>query len=177
MSAPTLNSGVKAWPTPFASRNWVGKRAVLPSTGTSPSSSATAREVRPRRRTKRVARSSAKEETVKVKDVFFMLMVQDMERGVRFYRDVLGLDVKDQTPEWSRLALGDKIIVLRGGITGGLTWTGLHFEVEDIQDACLRVQEGGGRILGWPHRANGWTALADLADTEGNEFTFYSPPE
>jgi predicted enzyme related to lactoylglutathione lyase len=113
---------------------------------------------------------------VKVRDIFFMLMVQDMERAVRFYRDVLGLDVENHTPEWSRLALGDKIIVLRGDGTGDLTWTGLHFEVQDIQEACLRVQEGGGRILGWPYRANGWTALADLADTEGNGFTFYSPP-
>lgn len=27
---------------------------------------------------------------MKVQDIFYMLMVQDMERGVRFYRDVLG---------------------------------------------------------------------------------------
>ena len=117
------------------------------------------------------------EGTVKVQDVFYMLMVQDMERAVRFYREVLGLDVEGQTPEWSRLAVGDKVIVLRAGGTGALTRTGLHFEVEYIEEACLRVQEGGGRILSWPHRANGWTALADLADTEGNEFTFYSLPK
>ena len=114
---------------------------------------------------------------MKVQDVFYVVMVHDMERAVRFYRDVLGLDVEGQTPEWSRLAIGYKIIVLRGGGAGDLTWTGLHFEVEDIQDACLRVQEGGGRIHSWPHRANGWTALADMADTEGNGFTFYSLPE
>ena len=81
---------------------------------------------------------------MKVRDIFFMLMVQDMERAVHFYRDVLGLDVEDQTPEWSRLALGDKIIVLRAGGTGDLTWTGLHLEVEDIQIACVRVEEAGG---------------------------------
>ncbi len=122
--------------------------------------------------------SRANEEgKVKVQEVFYMLMVQDMERGVRFYRDVLGLDVKDHTPEWSKLALGDAIIILHGGGTGDSTWTGLHFEVEDIQDACLRVQEGGGQILHPPRRANGWTLVADVADTEGNGFTFYNPPE
>ena len=42
---------------------------------------------------------------MKVRDIFFMLMVQDMERAVRFYRDMLGLDVENHTPEWSRLAL------------------------------------------------------------------------
>ena len=46
-----------------------------------------------------------KEGTVKVGGVFYMLMVQDMERGVCFYLDVMGLDVKDHTPEWSNLAL------------------------------------------------------------------------
>ena len=87
---------------------------------------------------------------MKVRDIFFMLMVQHMERAVHFYRDVLGLDEEDQTPEWSRLALGDKIIVLRAGGTGDLTWTGLHLEVEDIQIACVRVEEAGGRVLSWP---------------------------
>ena len=67
---------------------------------------------------------------MKVQDVFHM--VQDMERGARFYRDMLGLDVKDQTPEWSSLTLGDAIIVLRGGGTGELAW-------------MSRVQEGGRR--------------------------------
>ena len=69
---------------------------------------------------------------MKVQDVFHMVMVQDMERGARFYRDMLGLDVKDQTPEWSSLTLGDAIIVLRGGGTGELAW-------------MSRVQEGGRR--------------------------------
>ena len=37
--------------------------------------------------------------------------------------------------------------------------------------ACGRY---GGRV---PYRANGWTALADLVDTEGNGFTFYNQLE
>ena len=53
----------------------------------------------------------------------------------------------------------------------------LRLTHEDIQDACLRVQEGGSCILNWPRRANGGTLVADLADTEGNEFTLFSPPE
>ena len=71
-----------------------------------------------------------------------MLMVQDIERGVCFYRDLMGLDVKDQTPEWSKLDLGDAIIVLHGGASVTLFLSGLRFEVEDIRDMCLRA---GGR--------------------------------
>ena len=134
---------------------------------------------------------------MKVQSVFYMLMVQDMERAMRFYRDVLGMDVKDHTPEWSRLALGDAIIVLRrnshntsddtltttaihlvreGGVCD-VTWTGLYLEVYDIPGVCHRVEEGGGRILNPPRRARDGTIVADLADPDGNVFIFYSPLE
>ena len=113
-----------------------------------------------------------KEGTVKVGGVFYMLMVQDMERGVCFYLDVMGLDVKDHTPEWSNLALGDAIVILYGGGSNTLLWSGLHFEVENIQDACLRVQEGGGRVPSWPRHANGWTLVEDRADTERKGLPF-----
>ena len=104
-----------------------------------------------------------------------MLMVQDMERGVWSFLDVIGLDVKDHTPEWSNLALCDAIVILYGGGSDTLLWSGLHFEVENIQDACLRVQEGGGRVPSWPRHANGWTLVADRADradTEGKGIPF-----
>ena len=76
-----------------------------------------------------------------------MLVVQEMERGVSFYRDMLSLDMKYHTAEWSKLALGDSIIALQGGGNDTFIWTGVHFEVQDIQDECLRVQEGEGCIL------------------------------
>ena len=133
---------------------------------------------------------------------FHMLMVQDVERALRFYHDVLGLDVKsldtkNETPEWARLALGDAIIVLhrnsystsddimaetaihlvREGGVGDLTWSGLYFEAYDIPNVYLRVEEGGGRVLNPPRRARDGTIvadMADMADTEGNVFILYS---
>ena len=53
----------------------------------------------------------------------------------------------------------------------------LRLTHEDIQDACLRVQEGGAASstgLGAPMAGPLWR---NLADTEGNEFTLFSPPE
>ena len=113
---------------------------------------------------------------MKVRKTLYMLMVQDMERGVRFYRDVLGLDVKLHTPGWSELTLGDSTVALHGGGTGERTKTGLSFEVEDIDDACRQVQDGGGQLLRGPIlRDSEGIRLADLADPEGNVFFFSAP--
>ena len=136
---------------------------------------------------------------MKLKMGFHMLIVQDVERALRFYRDVLGLDVEsldaeNDTPEWARLALGHARIVLqrnsystsdntmagtaihlvREGGGGDLTWSGLYFEAYNIPGVCLRVEEGGGRILNPPRRARDGTLVADMADTEGNVFILYS---
>ena len=143
----------------------------------------------------------AEVESVELKVGFYMLVVQDVERALRFYRDVLGMDQQglddnNDTPEWARLTLGDAIIVLRRnnydtsdeiqtgtaiylvreGSVDGLTWSGLHFEAYDIPSLCLRVEEAGGRTLNPPRRARDGTIVADLADPEGNVFIFYSPP-
>ena len=72
---------------------------------------------------------------------------------------------------------GTAIHLAREGGVRDLTWTGLYFEVYDIPRVCLRVEEGGGRILNPPRRARDGTIVADLADPEGNVFIFYSPLE
>ena len=139
------------------------------------------------------------DEPVELKLGFYMLVVQDVERAVRFYRGVLGLDLQgldadNDTPEWARLALGDAIIVLRRnsydnsdetltgiaiylvreGSVDGLTWSGLNFEAYDIPSLCLQVEKAGGRTLNPPSRARDGTIVADMADTEGNVFVLYS---
>ena len=48
--------------------------------------------------------------------------------------------------------------------------------VEDIDDACRQVQDGGGQVLRGPLlRGAEGIKLADLADPEGNVFSFSSP--
>ena len=129
---------------------------------------------------------------------FQMLIVKDVERALRFYCDVLGLelqsvDLKNSPPAWARIVIDDVIIVLRadgyddiGDLTGtalylvregrvdGLVWSGLHFEAYDIPQLCLRVEEAGGRILMHPRRSRDGKIVADLADTEGNVFVLFS---
>ena len=101
-----------------------------------------------------------------------MLMAQDMNRAIRFYRDVLGLDVKFESREWTELVFGDAIIALHGGGTGSRQQTGLSIQVKDIAAACKEVEGGGGKIVTRPQaRPNEPIKLAEAMDTEGNLFS------
>ncbi len=111
--------------------------------------------------------------------IYFMLAAQDMDRAVAFYRDVIGLEVRSQSPGWSELTHPQAplaIVALHGGGTGELNRTGLGFDVADIAAACDEVEGGGGKVTMAPtERPEEGIVLADLVDTEGNTFMFSSP--
>jgi len=44
-----------------------------------------------------------------------MVMVSDMARSIRFYRDTLGLSVKLESPDWSEFQTGTTTLALHGG--------------------------------------------------------------
>ena len=101
----------------------------------------------------------------------FMLSAQDMDRAVAFYRDVIGLEVKECSPWWSELTFGTAIIALHGGGDGEFRRTGLSFTVDDVDRACEAVALGGGRVRSGPDdRGDEGIYLAELADPEGNGF-------
>jgi len=94
-------------------------------------------------------------------------MVQDMDRAVAFYRDVVGLKVNSQSPMWSELTHGDAVVALHGGGNGDFNPT----QVSDIESACAEIETGGGLIRKAPeNRPGGPIKLAELADPEGNGF-------
>lgn len=111
-----------------------------------------------------------------IQDVYYN--VQDMDRALRFYRDVLGLRVVDTHPYWTSLDVG--------GARMGLHWTegvpvpavprddhGAHaggvvtFKVADIAKAHDSLKEGGVKFLSGVTR-NPWGALAVFEDPDGN---------
>ncbi len=107
-----------------------------------------------------------------IESVKYMLMVQDMKRGIAFYKDVMGLEVKFKSEMWTEMGFGDAIIALHGGGSGEFSSTGLSFQVNDIETACNEVREGGGKVLSGPSDRPGEPIkLANLVDTEGNGFT------
>lgn len=106
-----------------------------------------------------------------LREVKFLLNAQDMERAVGFYRDVIGLELKVQSPHWSELRMGDAIIALHGGGDGTFNETGLSFTVEDLDQACSDVVSGGGKLRSGPSDRPGEPIrLAELTDSEGNGF-------
>ena len=46
---------------------------------------------------------------------YTMVMVSDMSRSVAFYRDLLGLPLKFESPDWSEFATGTTTLALHGG--------------------------------------------------------------
>lgn len=107
-----------------------------------------------------------------VESVKFMLMAEDMHRAIRFYRDVIGLEVKFESPEWTELTFGDAVVALHGGGTGAYRKTGLSLQVKSIAAACKEIEAGGGKIASPPMARPGEPIkLAEVLDTEGNAFS------
>lgn len=104
----------------------------------------------------------------------FMVNVRDMGRAVAFYRDVIGLSVEMESPEWSALSCGDMSLGLHGGRKDdAVEQTGLYFYVDDIRAAVDEAVAGGATLQFGPKESEGeGISLADVADPEGNVFGF-----
>ncbi len=108
---------------------------------------------------------------MKVQAVKYLIMAQDMERGIEFDKNVIGIAVNSKSEMWTESGFGDATIALHGGGSGEPSSTGLYFQVNDIEAARKEVVEGGGRVLSGPSGRPGEPIrLADLADTGGNRF-------
>ena len=87
-----------------------------------------------------------------------MLMAQDMDQAIAFYTDVVGLEVKYRSPDWTELAYGDAVVALHGGGDGDFKGTGLGLPIVktilDRHHATITVQslvdEGTRFTLSFP---------------------------
>lgn len=116
----------------------------------------------------------------KVDDVF--LNVDDMEKAVAFYRDILGLAVKYQSADWAELDAGNMTIALRRygsgpegrpelGVGEGAT---IVFEVEDMEVTKAELEGQGVRFIGDVFEY-GTVTLAAFEDLNGNVLQIYQP--
>jgi len=73
--------------------------------------------------------------------------VADMNRAVKFYRDVLGLPLKFESPEWSELVTGETTLALHAATTrhspGAVE---LGFTVADMQNSYQDLSAKGVRF-------------------------------
>jgi catechol 2,3-dioxygenase-like lactoylglutathione lyase family enzyme len=57
---------------------------------------------------------------------YVIKFVADMDKAVKFYRDVLGLKLKFESPDWSEFVTGETTLALHpaspSGVGGGSAW-------------------------------------------------------
>ena len=102
-------------------------------------------------------------------------LAKDFDRGLAFYRDVIGLPVTTKAEHYAEFELAD-------GSTFGLSimpdgqWYpcgGVMFEVDDIDAAVQRVRDSGVQFYTDGAMESPSCSVAWCADTEGNNFALH----
>ena len=106
-----------------------------------------------------------------VERVKYIIWAADMDRAVRFYRDLLGGVVLKQNSVIAEVEILGSVIGIHSGGEGKRTWTGLSFQVPDVVAGGREVVAAGGLLVREPEPEDGEPPhLAMCVDTEGNEF-------
>ena len=103
------------------------------------------------------------------------LPVQDMDRSVGFYRDVLGLSVRDQNEDWSLLdADGVAVGLNRRESPAGDGGAVLAFR-PPAPDFDAGVQALADRGVDVEPSEHPWGRIAAFRDPDGNALQLYAP--
>lgn len=107
---------------------------------------------------------------MKFTDVTAVVLVQDLDRALRFYRDVLGFTVQEETEDWVMFAERVGLILSPEPLPVdniSINAVMLSLRVEDVQAAYYELIEQGVPFLIAPTDI-GDAKVATLRDTEGN---------
>jgi len=112
-----------------------------------------------------------------------MIYAKDVERAMRFYRDLMGFKLIEDfryegTPVYARLRApgGDGTIALhQAGPGASLASEGvrLYFEVRDLDDFCRKLMQKGFYITQMPRMMPWGWRHAYLNDPDGHEISLY----
>jgi methylmalonyl-CoA/ethylmalonyl-CoA epimerase len=107
-----------------------------------------------------------------------MIPVDDLERGVAFYRDVLGLPFLFQAPPQMAFFMCGSVRLLVGVLPPGQKaqrGSAIYFRVPDIHAVHSTLTAKGVRFVAAPHlvhrtpQSELW--LAEFTDPDGNQLT------
>jgi lactoylglutathione lyase len=94
--------------------------------------------------------------------------VADMDRAVKFYRDIVGLPLKFQSPGWSEFSTGETVLGLHPASeqnpAGKLE---LGFSVPDIGQFHIEMTSKGAQFSMAPRKQDFGGMLAQFLDSEG----------
>ncbi|PYS53756.1 MAG: glyoxalase/bleomycin resistance/dioxygenase family protein [Acidobacteria bacterium] len=116
-----------------------------------------------------------------MQNMLTMVMVSDMERSVRFYRDVLGLQLRFQSPDWTEFEAGGTTLALHGGGKPGLHQgqeqlagtASIGFNVDNVDTVYENLKSKGARPVIPPTERQGeGIRLAVFLDPDGLAISF-----
>jgi predicted enzyme related to lactoylglutathione lyase len=112
-----------------------------------------------------------------------MVYVKDVERGMRFYRDMMGFKLIEDfryegTSVYARLRApgGDGTIALHmagPGVSMASDGVRLYFEIRDLDGFCRKLQQKGFYITQMPRMMPWGWRHAYLNDPDGHEISLY----
>ncbi|MFN2507893.1 MAG: VOC family protein [Chthoniobacterales bacterium] len=115
-----------------------------------------------------------------------LLEVKNMDASVAFYRDLLGLRVKSEKPDFTMLEGANTNIFLSSGRwdwdearpTDARPGWGMypHFDVADAAAVIERARQAGYKIPQEPRKYD-WGTEAFVADPDGYVWALVSPPQ
>lgn len=98
--------------------------------------------------------------------------VSDMNRAVKFYRDVLGFRLKFESPGWSEFVTGETTLALHPASQKNTAGTvELGFTVPDVQEFHKEMSAKGVQFTMPPTKQDYGGLLARFVDSEGGHFT------
>jgi predicted enzyme related to lactoylglutathione lyase len=107
------------------------------------------------------------------------LPVSDMSRAVSFYRDVLGLDVEEQGPDWSEVDANGVKLGLNGREAASEHSDGgavVSFQPDGGIETEVAALTNKGVTFTGGISDHEWGRIIPFKDSEGNDLQLYSPP-
>ena len=106
--------------------------------------------------------------------VYVIKFVADMPAAVKFYRDVIGLSLKFQSPQWSEFATGETILALHPCSTQNPAGTfQLGFNDPDLPGLQARLL-ANGILVTRPSQNEGGEDITEYLDPDGSRFSIGS---
>jgi predicted enzyme related to lactoylglutathione lyase len=94
--------------------------------------------------------------------------VVDMDKAVKFYRDVVGLTLKFESPGWSEFATGETILALHPATDKNPAGeVELGFTVADVEAFYRDMSAKGVQFTMPPKKQDFGGVLAQFVDSEG----------
>ena len=99
---------------------------------------------------------------------YVIKFVADMNKAVKFHRDVLGLPLKFESPGWSEFATGETVLALHPASDKNAAGkVELGFTVNDV-DIFYREMSAKGVLFSMPPKKQDFGGvLAQFVDSEG----------